>query len=85
MKMTFYIFLSPPVLMHGGLLAVALSVRLGLDQNSLEKKSWTRKKFITRESFTFYLQAIASHLPVTLIKVYGIGRWPHINVKLHFY
>ncbi len=31
------------------------------------------------------LQAIASHLPVTLMNVYCTGRWAHINVKLfHF-
>ncbi len=46
-------FFSPPVLMHGGLLGVAfcpsvcLSARLGLDQNSLGKKSLTRKKIIS--------------------------------------
>ncbi len=34
--------------------------------------------------FTFPLQAIASYLLFTLINVYGIGMWAHINVKLHF-
>ena len=29
-----------------------------------------------------HLQAIASHLPVALIKDYDTGRWAHINVKL---
>ncbi len=29
-----------------------------------------------------HLQAIASHLPVTLIKDYNTGRWAHLNVKL---
>ncbi len=31
-----------------------------------------------------HLQAIASHLPDTPMMVYGIGRWAHFNVKLHF-
>ncbi len=33
-----------------------------------------------------HLQAIASHLAVTLTKDYDTGRWAHLNVKLlHFY
>ncbi len=30
-----------------------------------------------------HLQAIASHLPVTLIKDYDTGKWAHLSVKLH--
>ncbi len=29
-----------------------------------------------------HMQAIASHLPVTLIKDQYTGRWAHLNVKL---
>ena len=31
-----------------------------------------------------HAQTIASHLPVTVIKVCGTGRWAHFNIKLHF-
>ena len=31
-----------------------------------------------------HVQAITSHLPVTVNKVYDTGRWAHFNVKLHF-
>ncbi len=30
-------------------------------------------------------QAINSHSPVTVKKVYDTGRWAHFNVKLHFF
>ena len=55
-----YLFLSPPVVMHGGLLCIAFCLSVcpsvclllyqkSLDKNTLEKI--TRKKFITREPF----------------------------------
>ena len=56
-------------------IAFCLSVCLGLDQNSPEMCVSTTCRMAD-------LQAIASHLPVILIKVYDTGRWAHINVKL---
>ncbi len=73
--------LSPPVLMHGGLLCIAfrLSVCLSvtipksLDNHSLEKNSkviWVKVK---------------GHVGQGQIRVPNKGRWAHDNVKLLHY
>ncbi len=80
-------FLSPPVLMHGGLLCVAfrlsvcLSVRLSvclwlyqksLDNNSLEKNSLEKKSWVK----------VKGHMIQGQVRVPNKGRWAHDNVKL---
>ena len=95
-KLKYTIFLSPPVLMHGGLLCVAIcpsvcpSVCLSICAKILEKKSL--KKITSQELFdlcwkmppaqSFMTQGLNYKLSHTICQCVTKGRWAHANVKL---
>ena len=89
------VFLSPPVLMHGGLLCITFRL-----SGRHWTKSQTRKKLISQRvysnskldgTFSHHSKKISLSLYILVDSIghcwfNGIkkGRWAHVNVKLHF-
>ncbi len=86
----FWLLLSTPVHVHGGLICIALRLFVRLSVLSGPKFRLEVKVelySICKSNITYcmvHLQAIVSHLLDTKMMVYGNGRWSHFNVKLHF-
>ena len=70
-------FLSPPVLIHGELLCPIFCLSVWC--LSVRKNS-TRKKIISPKVWVKVIGQVGQ----TRLKGHDIGRWAHVNVKLHF-
>ncbi len=81
--------LSPPVLMHSGLLGVAFcpSVCLSVwDWTKIPESSMANPTVSNPTKNSLRTNSVGlTTSDCMLIKVYDTGRWAHFNVKLYFY